>query len=139
MHDSGNASAAAGRALDGISAALRTVKPTSSGETAFYNDAVAQVNGSVTARSDRLEKAVGGLPRDLVELILFSSIVIVAYAVFVGSPNFWFHALGPAAIAMVVAVSLVVLVDLAYPFSGVLSVTPAQFKAGDLAPFFNPR
>jgi hypothetical protein len=59
--------------LDGISAALRTVSPTSSGEKAFYDDAVAQVNGAITARSDRLEKAVGGLPRDLVELILFSS------------------------------------------------------------------
>jgi hypothetical protein len=93
----------------------------------------------LATRSDRLEKAVGGLPRDLVELIVFSSIVIVVYAVFVGSPNFWFHVLGPAAIAMVVAVSLVVLVDRAYRFSGVLSVTPAQFKAGDLAPFFNPR
>jgi hypothetical protein len=80
-----------------------------------------------------------GLPRDLVELILFSSLVIVAYAVFVGSPNFWFHVLGPAAIAIVVAVSVVVLVDLACPFSGVLSVTPAQFKAGDLAAFFNSR
>lgn len=139
MHNTGNASIVAGRALDGIAAALRTVKPTSSGETAFYDDAVAQVNGAVTARSDRLEKAVGGLPRDLVELILFSSIVIVAYAVFVGSPNFWFHVLGPAAIAMVVAVSLVVLVDLAYPFSGVLSITPAQFKAGVLASSFTPR
>lgn len=139
MHDSGKASAIAGRGLDEISVALRTSKPTSSVQTAFYDDAVAQLNGAVTAREDRLEKAAGGLPRDLVELILFSSFVIVAYAVFVGSPNFWFHVLGPAAIAMVVAVSLVVLLDLAYPFSGVLSVTSQHFKTGDLAQFFTPR
>jgi hypothetical protein len=60
MHDSGTGSAIAGRGLDGISAALRSVKPTSPGETAFYDDAVSQVNGSITARADRLEKATGG-------------------------------------------------------------------------------
>lgn len=42
--------------------------------------------------------------------------VVVAYAVLVGSPNFWFHVLGPAAIAVVVAISLVVLVALAQFF-----------------------
>ena len=47
--------------------------------------------------------------------------MIIAYAVLVGSPKYWFHALGPSAIAMVVTVSLVVLLDLAYPFSGVLA------------------
>jgi hypothetical protein len=138
MHDSGTDSPLAVRGLDGISAALRTVNPTSRGEAAFYDDAVSQLNASVTARADRLEKAAGGLPRDLVELILFSSFVIVAYAVFVGSPNFWFHVLGPAAIATVVAVSLVVLLDLAYPFSGILSISSDHFKTGDLAQFFTP-
>jgi hypothetical protein len=42
--------------------------------------------------------------------------VVVAYSVLVGSPNFWFHVLGPAAIAVVVAISLVVLVALAQFF-----------------------
>jgi hypothetical protein len=139
LHDTGDESALAENGLDRISAALTTVKPTSSGETAFYDDAVSQLNEAVAARADRLEKAAGGLPSDLVELILFSSVVIVAYAVLVGSPNFWFHVLGPAAIAMVIVVSLVVLLDLAYPFSGVLSITPDHFKTGDLAQFFATR
>ena len=47
--------------------------------------------------------------------------------------------LGPAAIATVVVVSLVVLLDLAYPFSGILSISSAHFKTGDLAQFFTPR
>ena len=73
------------------------------------------------------------------ELILFSSFVIVAYTIFVGSPNFWFHVLGPATIAMVVAVSLVMLLDLAYPFSRVLSVSPHRFMTRDLGQFFTSR
>ncbi len=71
-------------------------------------------------------------------LIIFSSFVIVGYAVLVGSPNFWFHALGPAAIAIVVAFSLVVLLDLSYPFSGDVAVDPEPFKTGALAQFFEP-
>lgn len=139
MHDNGEGTARAERKLNGMSAALRTIHPTSSGETAFYDDAVTQLNLAVAARSSRLEKAAGGLPSDLVELILFSSLVIIGYALLVGSPKFWFHALGPAAIGMIVAVSLVVLVDLAYPFSGVLSVSPEHFKRAELAQFFTQR
>jgi hypothetical protein len=76
---------------------------------------------------------------DIAVRILFSSFVIVAYAVLVGSPNFWFHVLGPAAIAIVVAISLVVLVDLTYPFSGDVALAPDDFKTGALAQLFYPR
>lgn len=139
MRDTGQESPRGERELDDIAAALRTVTPTSSAETAFYQDAVNQLNVADTARADRLEKAEGGLPSDLVDLLIFSSLVIIGYSVFVGSPNYWFHALGPAAIAVVVVVSLVVLLDLAYPFSGVLAVSPEHFTTGELARYFPPR
>jgi hypothetical protein len=135
----GNDSGLAKESLDGIFAAFRTVKPTSHVETAFYDDAVRQLNDALDARRNRLETAGGGLPRDIAALILFSSFVIIAYAVLVGSPNFWFHVLGPAAIAMVVAISLVVLVDLTYPFSGDVAITPDDFKTGALQQFFGLR
>ena len=104
--------------------------------TGFYDDSVRQLNNALDARRDRLETASGGLPRDIAVLIIFSSFVIVAYAVLVGSPSFWSHVLGPVAIAVVVAVSLVVLVDLTYPFSGDVALTPDDFKEGALARFF---
>jgi hypothetical protein len=64
--------------------------------------------------------------------------VILGYALLVGSPHFWFHALGPTAIAIVVAFSLVVLFDLSYPFSGEVTITPQPYKTGVLAQFFAP-
>ena len=131
-HDSGIARSG----LENIYAAFRTVKPTSHVETAFYDDAVRQLNDALDSRRNRIENATGGLPRDIAALILFSSFVIVAYAVLVGSPNFWFHVLGPAAIAIVVVVSLVVLVDLTYPFSGDVAIAPDDFKTGALQQFF---
>jgi hypothetical protein len=137
MHD-GHDSALARTGLEGIFAAFRTVQPRSPQATAFYDDAVRQLNAALAARRDRLRNASGGLPRDVALLILFSTLMTVGYAVFVGSPHFGFHALGPAAVAAVVAVSLVVLVDLSYPFSGDVAIAPNDFKTGALGQFFAP-
>lgn len=133
----GNESARASNALDGIFAAFRTAEPRSAASVAFYNDAVRQLNASLTARRDRLRAVSGGIPGAIGALLLFSALVIVGYAVLVGSPNYWFHALGAAAIAVVIAVSLVVLVDLSYPFSGSVAIAPNDFTSGPLAQFFH--
>ena len=135
MHD-GNDSLQAATALDGVFTALQTVEPRSPGATGFFDDSVRQLNDALDARRDRLEASDGGLPFEMAALILFSSLVIVAYAILVGSPDFWFHALGPAALAVVVAFSLVVLLDLSYPFSGDFAVDPEPFETGVLAQFF---
>jgi hypothetical protein len=118
---------------------MQTVEPKSGGATGFFDDSVRQLNDALDSRRDRLEAAHGGLPVEMALLILFSSLVIVGYAVLVGSPHIWLHVLGPAAIAIVVAFSLVVLLDLSYPFSGDVSVDPAPFETGVLAQFFEPR
>jgi hypothetical protein len=135
----GHDSSETANALDGVFDAMQTVEPKSAGATGFFDDSVRQLNDALDSRRDRLEAARGGLPVEMALLILFSSLVIVGYAVLVGSPHFWFHVLGPAAIAIVVAFSLVVLLDLSYPFSGDVSVDPAPFETGVLAQFFEPR
>jgi hypothetical protein len=137
MHD-GSDSPRSLSALDGVFAALQSVEPRSPGATGFFDDSVRQLNDALKARRDRLEAARGGLPFEMAALILFSSFVIVGYAVLVGSPNFWFHVLGPAAIAIVVAFSLLVLLDLSYPLSGDVTIDPEPFQSGVLAQFFEP-
>lgn len=137
MHE-GDRSARAASALDGVFEALQAVEPRTPAATGFYDDSVRQLNDALDARRDRLEAAGGGLPLEMAALILFSCFVIVGYAVLVGSPNFWFHVLGPAAIGMVIAFSFVVLLDLSYPFSGDVAVNPEPFDTGVLAQFFEP-
>jgi len=132
----GHDSPLAWSALDGIFAAFLTVRPTTPEQTAFYDDAVTQLNATLTARRDRIESVSGGIPSVITALILFSAFVIIGYAVLVGSPNFWFHALGAAAIAVIVAVSLVVLGDLSYPFSGNVAITPGALRTESLGQFF---
>jgi hypothetical protein len=132
----GRVSGVATADLNGIFAALRGVRPDSTQSRTFYEDAVTQANTAASAREDRLGSVAGGIPSVIVILVLFNTLVIVGYAVFVGSPSFFFHALGPTAIAVVVAVSIVVLFDLSYPFSGSVTVSTHDLRSGELEQFF---
>ena len=104
---------------------------------AFYDDSVQQLSTALEARRNRLDDAGGGLPWVIGVLLLVGSIIIVGYTVLVGSRSFWFHAIGAGAVALVLGLSLVVLLDLTYPFSGDLSVGSAPFRNGALAQFFD--
>ena len=120
-----------------IYAALEAAKPTTPQATAFYDDSVRQLNEALIPRRDRLSTASGGIPSLVLALILVGAFVILGYVMLVGSRSFWFHLIGACSIAIVVALSLVVLVDLSYPFSGSLVVSSDPFTAGVLAQFFH--
>ena len=105
----------------------------------FYDDSVQQLSTALVARRNRLDDAGGGLPWVIGVLLIVGSVVIVGYTVLVGSRSFWFHAIGAAAIAVVLSLSLVVLLDLTYPFSGDLAASSEPFRTGALAQLFPPR
>ena len=131
MHE-GKDSARASAAVDGMYSAIQGVDPSSPRAVAFYDDSVQQLTTALEARRDRLDDAGGGLPWVIGVLLIVGSIVIVGYTVLVGSRSFWFHAIGAGAVALVLGLSLVVLLDLTYPFSGDLSVSSAPFRTGAL-------
>jgi len=137
MHD-GRDSVRAAEAVGGTYAALQEVDPKSPRAVAFYDDSVRQLSTALVARRDRLADAVGGLPWVIAALLIVGSLIIVGYTVLVGSRSFWFHLVGAGSVALVLGLSLVVLLDLTYPFSGDLSVGPAPFRSGALAQFFAP-
>lgn len=122
--------------LAGIFSAFRGVQPRNETQRAFYDDAVRKLNDALEARRDRIEYADGGLPRDIVLLLIFCSLVIIGYAMVAGSPSYGFHVVGPLAIAVVVTASLIVLADLSYPFSGEVAVSADPFRSGVLGQFF---
>ena len=134
----GEDSADAWAAVGGMYRTLQGVNPGSPGAQAFYDDSVRQLNAALVARRNRLGNAGGGLPWVVGALLFVGSLVLIGYAVLVGSRSFWFHAIGAGAIALVIGLSLVVLLDLIYPFSGDLAIDPGSFKTGALAQFFGP-
>jgi hypothetical protein len=137
MHQ-GQDSPRAAAAVAGMYRAIQGARPNSPRAVAFYNDSVQQLSTVLVARRNRLNDAGGGLPWVIGVLLLVGSIIIVGYTVLVGSRSFWFHAIGAGSIAIVLGLSLVVLLDLTYPFSGDLSVGSSPFRTGVLAQFFEP-
>jgi ABC-type multidrug transport system fused ATPase/permease subunit len=119
--------------MDAIFDSLQRVVTRSGRETAFYEDSVRQLNEALVARRDRLDAARGGLPPLVSALILVGSFVMLGYGMLVGSRKAWLHAVSAGAIAVLIGFSLVVLLDLSYPFSGDLAIEPDPFETGALA------
>ena len=135
MHE-GKDSPRAAAAVDGLYRAVQGIAPKSPGAVAFYDDSVRQLSTALVARRNRLSDAGGGLPWVIGVLLLVGAMIIVGYTVLVGSRSFWFHLIGAGSVAIVLGLSLVVLLDLTYPFSGDLSVGTTPFRTGALAQFF---
>jgi hypothetical protein len=134
MHG-GKSSARAAAAVDRMYTAIQRVDPSSAGAVAFYEDSVQQLSTALVARRNRLDEAKGGLPWVIGILLLVGSTVTLGYTLLIGSRSYWFHAIGAGAIALILALSLLVLLDLTYPFSGDLSVSSEPFRTGALAQF----
>ena len=132
----GHESPQATKDVDGIYAAFQHLRPATPQTTAFYNDSVRQLNEALIARRDRLSAASGGLPPLLLALIGVGAFIIIGYVLLVGSRSFWFHTIGACSISVIIVLSLVVLVDLSYPFSGDLVVSSSPFQTGELAPVY---
>jgi hypothetical protein len=132
---SGKDSDRAWAAVSEIYRELQAIQPRPGREAAFYDDAVRQLTEALGARRTRLDAAKTELPPIIAALLIVGSVVILGYAALVGSRSPWFHAIGAGAIAIIIGFSLVVLLDLSYPFAGTFSITPEPFHTGILAQF----
>jgi len=132
----GNSSAHAAAAIDNLYSAMQRVAPTTAAASAFYQDAVGCLNDVLSARRARLADAGGGLSAPIAGLVIVGSLVILGYAILVGSRSPAFHAIGAGAIALVLGFSVVVLMAYNFPFSGSLAIDATPFQSGVLARFF---
>jgi hypothetical protein len=132
----GKTSERAAIAIDGVFSAMESVRPSTPGAVAFYDDSVRRLNDAVAARRNRVSDASGGLSSLIVGLLGLGTLVILGYAVFVGSRSAGFHAGGAAALGAVLGFSLVVLLVYNFPYSGDLAVDSGPFRDGVLAQFF---
>lgn len=132
----GKFSRKAGEAMEGLYAAMETVRPQTAAGHAFYDDSVRRLNDALAARRNRVSDASGGLSALLVGMLFLGSLLILGYAILVGSKSAAFHLIGAGAIAVVLGFSLVMLVVYDYPYSGGLAIDPGPFREGVLARFF---
>src|SRR3954454_15115211 len=127
---SGHSSPRASTAMDDLYLALQRVQPATAAASVFYQDAVGRLDDILSARRARLADADGGLSAPTVGLVIVGSVVILGYAILVGSRSAAFHMVGATMIALVLSFSVVILLAYDLPYSGSLAIDPAPFQSG---------
>ncbi|MBV8257558.1 MAG: DUF4239 domain-containing protein [Actinobacteria bacterium] len=109
---------------------VEAVTPHGPDQQAFYAKSVDALSNVVTARRARLNASSESLPTPFQVLLLGGAVVTIGFLFFFGSPNTRAHALMVAAVAAVISFSLLLVLLLAFPFSGQVAVSNDPFKLG---------
>ena len=105
-------------------------KPHTDVQNVFYGETVSALNELVAARRTRLNAATEALPSPFQVLLLGGGFVLILFLYFFGMNNKRAHLLMVAGVSGVMAFSLLLVLLLAFPFSGHVTVSSEPFKLG---------
>ncbi|TVZ79081.1 uncharacterized protein DUF4239 [Streptomyces sp. BK340] len=115
---------------------LQTYEPKATREEVFYEQAVNHVNDVASQRRARLTMAEQQLPPLLQVLAFGGAVVLLPLTFLYGMRKLRIQILFVASVAALIGFSLLLVFVLDRPFAGDLSVSPAPFRQGALAPFW---
>ncbi|MFG2872401.1 DUF4239 domain-containing protein [Streptomyces sp. NPDC048338] len=127
-----------GGKLDDLYAALQSFEPRTESEKTFYAEAAARLDDVAGERRARLTMAGQQLPPLLQVLAVGGALVIIPLTFLYGMRSRRMQLLFVGAVAALIGFSLLLVVVLDRPFAGELSVSPAPYKEGALAQFWEP-
>ncbi|MEY2241931.1 DUF4239 domain-containing protein [Streptomyces sp. BF23-18] len=116
--------------------ALQEYDPTSQSEQVFYEEAVAHLDDVASQRRARITMARQELPPLLQVLAFGGALVLIPLTFLYGMRKLRVQMLFVASVAGLVGFSLLLVFVLDRPFAGELSVSPAPYREGALAPFW---
>ncbi|MEU8499827.1 DUF4239 domain-containing protein [Streptomyces lavendulae] len=117
--------------------ALQTYDPHGQAEQVFYEQAVGHLNDIASQRRARLTMARRELPPLLQALAFGGALVLIPLTFLYGLRKLRVQVLFVASVAGLVGFSLLLVFVLDRPFSGDLSVSPAPYREGALAQYWN--
>ncbi|MEU6929703.1 DUF4239 domain-containing protein [Streptomyces sp. NPDC046385] len=128
---------ATGEKLQTVFDALQAYEPKTAREEVFYEEAVGRLNDVAGQRRARLTMAEQELPPLLQVLAFGGAIVLIPLTFLYGMRRLRIQLLFVSAVAGLVGFSLLLVFVLDRPFAGELSVSPAPYKEGALAPYWS--
>jgi hypothetical protein len=123
----GEPSDAVVRDLDRLSQAIFAVSPSNSQELALYQNALRLLAVMTDNRNERLDSSDGSMPWILWFVLIVGGVITLGYPAFFGSTNVVAQVLMTAALAALVALSLLLGLAFDYPFTGDVRISPAPF------------
>jgi Protein of unknown function (DUF4239) len=113
--------------LDHLSRAIFDVDPQTQQQAALYENALKLLAGMTDNRNERLDSSDGSMPHILWFVLIVGGLITLGYPAFFGSTNALAQILMTAALAELVALSLLLAVAFDYPFTGEVHISPFPF------------
>jgi hypothetical protein len=106
---------------------LVSYKPADLGDSNAHRSALEELNALLSARRSRVEAASGHVPELVWWIIVMGGALTVAYTFLFGTPSLTMHLLTTGGLAASLALVIVLIVELDYPFRGEISVGDEPF------------
>jgi hypothetical protein len=113
--------------LRDLNSAIATIQPQNLGEAVIEAELLKTWNELYRARSSRLSAVEGHIPGVIWWIIFLGAAITTGYTFFFGFENFGMHMAMTATIAATLALVVVLIIALDWPFRGEISVTPDPF------------
>jgi hypothetical protein len=121
---SGKVPSAGWEPLRRIHGAIVTMQPTDLGEAVIEAELLKTLNMLYSARGSRLSAVEGHIPDVIWWIIFFGGAITTGYTYLFGFHNFRMHIITTAAVSTSLALVVVLIIALDWPFRGEVSVTP---------------
>ncbi len=116
-----------------LNRAIATLQPQTAGEAVIQAELLKTWNELYLTRSGRLSAVEGHIPDVLWWIILCGAMITTGYTFFFGFESFGMHLAITATVAASLALVIVLIVAVDWPFRGEVSITPAPFIATQLS------
>jgi len=110
-----------------IHSAIVTLHPANPGEAVIEAELLKTLNMLYSARGSRLSAVQGHIPEVIWWIIFFGGVLTTGFTYLFGFHNFGMHLITTAAVATSLALVVVLIIALDWPFRGAVSVTPGAF------------
>ena len=107
---------------------VQSQQPTTPSAVARYQEAIDAASQLGNTRRERIEQAAEGIPSLLWGALVIGAIVTVGFAYFFGMKSKVAHAIVLFSLSLIFSCLLLVVIELNYPFGGIVRVTPEAFK-----------
>lgn len=118
-------------AMHRIYEALHDIEPAGERETAWMSRLIDDVNELAEARQERVQTARFALPPLLWVAVLFGGLIVIGFSYLFGTPSAFAASLMVAALAGIIAVTIVAIAALDRPFDGAVHILPDAFEQLD--------
>lgn len=122
-----NSSLMAEQAMDKLRIEILHINPQNRQEQILYTKLLKDLENLAKFREERLANLESSLPGIFWGALIVGVIITMTFSALFGAENFWLHALLASMLAVILATTIFLIIELDYPFTGSLSAKPTSY------------